>query len=89
MPFSISHFFSVYNDNNNYHHCCGVFVLPPIESGHVCTSFRCCYVTLARFGESGPPCARCSVGHLCLLKLVLNSGDEDPGLLMSAVASTQ
>ena len=39
--------------------------------------------------ESCPPCARCSVGHLCLLKLVLNSGDEDPGLLMSAVASTQ
>ena len=46
-------------------------------------------VTLSRFGGSGPPCGRCSVGHLCLLKLVLNSGDEDPGLLMSAVASTQ
>ena len=30
-------------------------------------------VTLSRFGESCPPCARCSVGHLCLLKLVLNT----------------
>ena len=38
---------------------------------------------------SGPPCALCSVGYLCLLKLVFNSGDEDGIKLMSAVESTQ
>ena len=37
MPFSISHFFSVYNDNNNYHHNLYIIIIDmeciPMEMG--------------------------------------------------------
>ena len=66
---------------------------------YICTpAYKSLGTSVSRFGivtselcvfSSGPPCARCSLGYLCLLKLVLSSGDEDSGKLMSAVESMQ
>ena len=49
---------------------------------YICTpAYRSLGTSVSRFGvitsellvfSSGPPCARCSVGYLCLLKLVFN-----------------
>ena len=51
---------------------CGVFVLPPIRVWARLYLVQVLLCNSHTFGRSGPPCARCSVGHLCLLKLVLN-----------------
>ena len=64
-----------------------------------CTpAYKSLGTSVSRFGvvtsqlcvfSSGPPCDHCSLGYLCLSKLVLSCGYKDSGKLMSAVESMQ
>ena len=69
--------------------CCGVFT-PTLESGYMCALFSCCYIRLRCDGDHVRHVLNVVDVALCSLKAsVLNSGDEDSGKSMSAVASTQ